>query len=210
MRKMIFLLFFLIFVTSNSFSKPSIQSLTSRETASTVESDLPSSESYGSFNNRHWISTALGQTHLMGDFYKTGDNAMGYDIFYNYIASSQFDFTANFHYSEHERNDEWLKLPSFNVGIKYKFYEKDSLNLFTLGGLGFYYPKAMHSDGIETESRATAGIHVGTGIDLKLNPDLGMGFMGHFHKPFTIKQENTRDVSGAYFNLMTYLSYNFL
>jgi len=146
----------------------------------------------------------------MGNYYKTGNNAIGYDVFYNYIASSRFDFSANFHYSEHKRDNEWLKLPSVNVGIKYKFYEKDSLHLFTLGGLGFYYPKAMHNNGVETDSKASAGLHAGTGIDLKLNPDFGMGFMGHFHKPFTIRQEQTRDLSGAYFNLMAYCSYNFL
>ncbi|MCK5072909.1 MAG: hypothetical protein KAQ98_05745 [Bacteriovoracaceae bacterium] len=207
----LYLFIALVLISTQAFSALSIRNLTSEKTAKNVEKQIPDSPSHAMFDKgKHFAMIAAGQTSLVGNHRDNGENNLGFDTYYYYVASHSFDLFMNFHYSRHEKKDEWVKLPGLALGIKYKYKYFDSLSPFVLGGLGYYWPKTMRKhDGklYESESRAVIGINIGHGLDLSLNESLKVSFLGHYHHPFKVKQEIGKDIRGSYFKLMIALSY---
>ena len=145
----------------------------------------------------------------MGQFESFGDNGITADLLYTYTASYSFDLLINIHQSTHEYREKKVTLRGYSMGIKGRSYEFDSFSPFILGGLGFYLPQITESDGDTSESKWTFGFNAGGGVDLRLNDKVVTGLLAQFHKPFEIKQDETKDVSGSYFKLLLTVMYLF-
>ncbi len=150
---------------------------------------------------QHGLGFGLGQTFLLGDYGKYGNDKIALDFLYSYAASYSFDLLVNAHVSEHRDNDERMKVMGLTSSIKGRFVEYDNLSPFFLGGLGFYAPQAKR-DGKWSDQRVTFGLNFGGGVDLRLNDHYVVGVMGQMHWPFKVEQENMSDLKGYYFKLL--------
>lgn len=159
--------------------------------------------------HKHALGIGLGQTFLMGNFEKKGDNKITADILYSYTASYTFDLLINAHFSNHEFKERAVFLRGYTMSIKARSYEFDSFSPFLLGGLGFYMPQIRNNDGETSEAKYTFGFNVGAGLDLRLNNKVVTGVMAQFHNPFEIKQDETETVRGSYFKLLLTAMYLF-
>lgn len=156
---------------------------------------------------QHALGVGLGQTFLMGDYGKHGDNKITADILYSYAASYSFDLLVNAHMSEHKSDNEKVKLMGLTTSIKGRFVEYDNLSPYFLGGLGFYAPQAKreinnNGDTKWSKQKVTFGLNFGGGVDLRLNDRYVVGLMGQMHWPFKVQQDNQSDVKGYYFKLL--------
>lgn len=158
--------------------------------------------------HKHAIGIGLGQTFLMGQFEKYGDNQITADILYSYTASYSFDLLVNIHFSHHSFKEKEVWLRGYAMSIKARSYEFDAFSPYLLGGLGFYSPQIGNNDS-QSESKSTFGFNIGAGADLRLNHKVIAGIMAQYHKPFEIKQEDTADVTGSYFKLLLTAMYLF-
>ena len=154
---------------------------------------------------QHGLGIGLGQTFLMGDYGKYGDNKITADILYSYAASYSFDLLVNAHMSEHKSDSERMKVTGLTSSIKGRFVEYDNLSPYFLGGLGFYAPQARRDNGTDTKwtkQKVTFGLNFGGGVDLRLNEHYVVGLMGQMHWPFKVQQEGQSDLKGYYFKLL--------
>lgn len=158
--------------------------------------------------NQHGIGIGLGQTFLLGNFERYGDNKITGDIFYTYTASYSFDFLANLHSSRHSYKDKDVDLKGLNFSIKGRPYEFDNFSPYFVAGLGFYWP-VIYKDSESSDEKNTFGFNVGAGVDLRLNYNFVVGLLGQFHNPFDIKQDDFNDVRGSYFKLLMTAMYLF-
>lgn len=159
--------------------------------------------------NKHAIGFGLGQTFLMGNFEKKGDNKISTDLLYSYTASYSFDLLINFHHSYHEYKQKAVWLRGYTMSIKARSYEYDAFSPYLLGGLGFYMPQIKDYQGVTSEPKYTFGFNAGAGLDLRLNNRIVTGLMAHYHHPFDVKQDTTEDVRGSYFKLLLTAMYMF-
>lgn len=159
---------------------------------------------------KHALGIGLGQTFLLGNFDKKGDDKITLDFIYTYTASYSFDLLINLHSSSHAYNGKEVDLLGLAMGIKARYFEFDAFSPYVLGGLGFYQPRVTQN-GVQSESKTTFGINFGAGLDLRLNDEFVVGLMGQFHNPFKVDQEDPTisDVRGSYFKLMMTLLYQF-
>ncbi len=191
------------------FGKTPFPDLTSNNKAQEVANKIPR---ISSSVNTHAIGLGVGQTVLLGDFRDHADDAINFELFYNYSASHSFDMLVNFHYSSHTFKSESVTLPGLAIGIKGKLWHIDALSPFVLAGFGFYRPKIkrwVDDQLVNSRSRITFGYHFGGGAELELNRNFSMGVMGQFHNPFDIKQEVGSDIEGWYFKLLVMGFYKF-
>jgi hypothetical protein len=154
---------------------------------------------------QHGLGFGLGQTFLLGDYGKYGNDKIALDLLYSYAASYSFDLLVNAHVSEHRDNDERMKVMGLTSSIKGRFVEYDNLSPFFLGGLGFYAPQAKRGSGANakwSDQKVTFGLNFGGGVDLRLNDHYVIGVMGQMHWPFKVEQENMSDLKGYYFKLL--------
>lgn len=191
---------------AQSNPRPNIQNLTSESASKQVPVDNSAASRIPADLNKHYFGIGLGQTLLMGDFKDSGIDKITPDLYYNYSASYSFDFMANFHYSRHSYKDKKAEIPGLALSIKGKVYQYDAFSPFVLGGLGFYMPKISHinADGIRQKStqRVVLGLNLGFGGELRLNEQVTIGVIGHYHDPFDVRQETSSDVEGSYFKLL--------
>lgn len=159
--------------------------------------------------HKHALGFGLGQTFLLGNFEKKGDNKITTDIFYSYTASFSFDLLLNAHFSHHEYKEKAVTLRGYTMSIKGRSYEYDAFSPFLLAGLGFYMPQIKDSNGETSKAKYTFGINAGAGIDLRLNRHMVTGIMTQFHLPFEIKQDETENVRGSYIKLLLTAMYLF-
>jgi hypothetical protein len=152
--------------------------------------------------HKHALGIGLGQTFLLGQFDSHGDSQITADILYSYTASYSFDLLLNAHFSEHAHDSKRVMLKGYTMSIKARSYEYDSFSPFLLGGLGFYMPQIEESDGEVSDAKYTFGFNLGAGIDLRLNNKFVVGVMTQYHKPFEVKQDDTKNVNGSYFKLL--------
>ena len=159
---------------------------------------------------KHAIGLGLGQTFLLGNFNKKGDDKITLDLLYTYTASYSFDLLVNFHNSTHSFDSKEVKLRGLTMGIKARYFEFDAFSPYILGGLGFYSPQVIEN-GRESDRKTTFGLNFGGGLDLRLNDTFIAGLMGQFHNPFKVEQEDSqiKDVRGSYFKLLMTLMYQF-
>ncbi len=161
---------------------------------------------------QHSFGIGLGQTFLLGDISKYGENKITMDLIYAYAASYSFDVVVNAHMSEHEDKNERTKLMSLNSSIKSRMFEFDNFSPYILGGLGFYAPRVKRNIGSETiwsEQKLAFGMNFGGGVDLRLNDEWTVGTLAQLHWPFSTRQDNQPDVKGYYFKLLLTLAYSF-
>ena len=189
-------------------SAPAAKPVASEEA---VEESSSSSPSYSSSSaprklQQHGLGIGLGQTMLMGNYGKYGDDKITADLFYSYAASYSFDLLVNAHMSTHEDDKERMKVMGLTTSIKARFVEYDNFSPFFLGGLGFYAPQAKRKDNDGDNSwsdqKITFGLNFGGGVDLRLNEHYVIGVLGQMHAPFKIEQDDGPDVKGYYFKLL--------
>ena len=159
--------------------------------------------------HKHAIGFGLGQTFLLGNFEKKGDNKIAADLLYTYTASYSFDLMLNAHYSEHEYKGKAVILRGYTMSIKGRSYEFDAFSPFVLAGLGFYMPQIKNSSGETSEAKYTFGMNAGVGVDLRLNQKVVAGILAQYHLPFEIKQDETENIRGSYFKLLLTMMYLF-
>ncbi|MAX66187.1 MAG: outer membrane beta-barrel protein [Bacteriovoracaceae bacterium] len=159
--------------------------------------------------HKHAIGFGLGQTFLLGNFEKKGDNKIAADLLYTYTASYSFDLMLNAHYSEHEYKGKAVILRGYTMSIKGRSYEFDAFSPFVLAGLGFYMPQIKNSSGETSEAKYTFGMNAGAGVDLRLNQKVVAGILAQYHLPFEIKQDETENIRGSYFKLLLTMMYLF-
>lgn len=159
--------------------------------------------------HKHAIGIGLGQTFLLGNFEKKGDNQITADLLYTYTASYSFDLLLNAHYSKHEHRGKAVYLRGYTMSIKARSYEYDAFSPFLLGGLGFYMPQIKNSSGVTSDGKYTFGANAGAGVDLRLNKRIVTGVIAQYHLPFEVKQDETENVRGSYFKLLLTAMYLF-
>ncbi len=154
---------------------------------------------------QHGLGLGLGQTFLMGNYGKHGEDQITMDLLYSYAASYSFDILLDAHLSHHKDGDEKMRLMGLTGSFKGRLVEFDNFSPYLLGGLGFYSPKAKRdviSGSKWSEDKITFGLNFGGGLDLRLNEHYVVGVMGQMHSPFTIKQDEGKDLKGYYFKLL--------
>ena len=155
--------------------------------------------------HQHGLGIGLGETFLLGNYSKYGEDKITMDLLYTYAASYSFDLLLNAHMSEHEDKDERMKVMGVTGSIKARFVEYDNFSPYFLGGLGFYAPQAkrvVNGDNEWSDRKITFGLNFGGGMDLRLNEHYAVGVMGQMHCPFVVKQDEGPDVKGYYFKLL--------
>lgn len=158
---------------------------------------------------KHALGVGIGQIFLLGQFESHGDNKIAADFLYSYTASYSFDVLLNAHISDHEYRGKKVILRGYSMSIKARSYEFDQFSPFLLGGFGFYMPQIREKDGDTSEAKYTFGFNLGGGADLRLNDKIIVGLLTQYHKPFEIKQDETKNVSGSYFKLLITTMYQF-
>ena len=160
----------------------------------------------------HSVGIGIGQTFLKSDLGRSGDDKITWDLYYQYRASRSFDFIANFHLMEHKLSKTYTRTSGLALGIKARVFQFDNFSPYILGGFGFYQPKISYESEGSTqtsETKTTFGWHLGGGAELQLNKRFSTGVLLHIHNPFSIEQENARDVSGWYYKLLITGMYTF-
>ncbi len=154
---------------------------------------------------QHGLGLGLGETFLLGNYSKYGEDKITMDLFYSYAASYSFDLLLNAHMSEHKDNSERMKVMGLTSSIKGRFVEYDNFSPYFLAGLGFYAPQAkrvVNGDNQWSDRKVTFGFNFGGGLDLRLNDHYVVGLLGQMHCPFEVKQEEGPNVKGYYFKLL--------
>lgn len=180
--------------------------------AEAVESDYGSSAPSPRGIHTHSFGAGIGQTFLLGNYAKHGEDKIAMDLFYAYAASYSFDVLVNAHWSKHQDKGEKMEVKGLSAAIKSRFFEFDNFSPFVLGGLGFYSPKAQRYYGTGkkwTDEKMTFGLNFGGGVDLRLNQNWTVGALGQMHWPFVVKQDDQSDLKGYYFKLLLTLMYTF-
>ncbi|MBC7538936.1 MAG: hypothetical protein H7281_08945 [Bacteriovorax sp.] len=194
--------------------KPNIHLLTnekSAQKASNSESS-DSSEIIPGEIHKHSLGVGVGQTFLRSDLSDNGNDKITADLYYNYSASHSFDFVANAHYSEHSYLNREATIRGLALAIKGKGFQFDAFSPFVLGGLGFYLPSASRiQNGVPTETRKQLvfGVNVGAGVELRLNRDVTIGVIAHYHDPFDVRQDSGPKLEGSYMKLLILAFYTF-
>lgn len=209
-----------VFLAGVSFSgdaiaqvKPNIHQLTNDKAAQKVNDSIPdTSDRIPGSIHKHSIGIGVGQTFLRSDLAENGNDKITPDIYYSYSASYSFDFVANLHYSEHSYLNREATIKGLALAIKGKVFQLDAFSPFVFGGFGFYLPKVTRiQDGILTETRTQLvfGVNVGAGVDLRLNDEVVVGVIAHYHDPFDVRQDVGPKLETSYMKLMITASYTF-
>ncbi len=154
---------------------------------------------------QHGIGLGLGQTFLLGNYAKYGQDKITADLLYSYAASYSFDLLVDLHMSESKDQSEKMKVMGLATSIKGRVVEYDNFSPYVLGGLGFYAPTArrkINGTYKNTDQKMTFGVNFGGGLDLRLNDEFVVGVMGQMHWPFVTKQDDQPDLRGYYFKLL--------
>ena len=193
-------------------TKPNIKKMTSKESAKNVQAQMTQTQIPGGLRT-HSVGVGIGQSFLKGELEENGGDKITADIYYNYSASYSFDMYANIHQSSHKYRGREVTLMGVALGIKSKLFQYDAFSPFLMGGAGFYRPKVKRPLGdigvVESEGKYTFGVNMGAGVELKLNNQVSMGFLGHYHDPFDVDQEFGPEVEGRYFKLLIFGLYSF-
>lgn len=161
---------------------------------------------------KHSVGLGLGQTFLMGDFDKHGENEISWDVLYNYSASHSFELMAGFHTNKYTFQDTFVRTTALTTSFKGKLYQFDSFAPFALAGLGFYAPKVrriLTNQIVESDTKIVFGVNIGAGVDLRLNQKFTIGMLAQYHNPFDVKQELGPEVEGSYTKLLITTMYTF-
>ncbi|MDD4973195.1 MAG: hypothetical protein PHY93_02540 [Bacteriovorax sp.] len=194
--------------------KPNIHLLTNDKTSqkANIGATSDSNERIPGEIHKHSLGIGVGQTFLRSDLGDNGNDKITADLYYNYSASYSFDFVANAHYSEHTYLNRQSTIRGLVLAIKGKGFQFDAFSPFVLGGLGFYLPSASRiQNNVPTETRKQLvfGVNVGAGVELRLNSDVTVGVILHYHDPFDVRQDSGPKLEGSYMKLLILASYTF-
>lgn len=194
--------------------KPNIHQLTSDQNAKNVNNDIPTSSEprIPGEIHRSSIGIGIGQTFLRSDFASNGNDKITPDIYFNYSASYSFDFMANLHWSHHEFLNRSTTIRGLAMAIKGKGFQYDAFAPFVFGGFGFYLPGATRIvDNVPTATRdqLVFGVNAGVGVELKLNSNVTVGVLAHYHDPFDVRQDVGPQLEGSYMKLLVTALYTF-
>lgn len=193
--------------------KPNIHQLTSDKTAQKVNDSIPSAnDRIPGAIHKHSLGVGIGQTFLRSDLADNGNDKITADLYYTYSASYSFDFVANAHYSNHTFLNREATIEGLALAIKGKGYQFDSFAPFILGGFGFYLPSVKRiMNGVPTDTRTQLvfGMNVGAGVDLRLNDEVTVGVIAHYHDPFDVRQDTGPKLEASYMKLLLTASYTF-
>jgi len=194
--------------------KPNIHQLTSDKAAAKVNSPpgADSSERIPGEIHKHSLGIGIGQTFLRSDLGDNGNDKITEDLYYNYSASYSFDFVANAHYSKHKYLNRESTIEGLALAIKGKGFQIDSFSPFALGGLGFYLPGASRlKNDVPTETRRQLvfGVNAGVGAELRLNNEVMISVLAHYHDPFDVRQDVGPVLEGSYMKLLIIGFYTF-
>ena len=81
-----------------------------------------------------------------------------------------------------------------------------------MGGFGFYLPSASRLiNGVPTETRTQLvfGMNLGAGVELRLNNEVTVGVIAHYHDPFDVRQDVGPKLEGSYMKLLITAAYTF-
>jgi len=199
------------FAQKNKIKTPNTSADLKEDRSQTVEEERPASASYPASAaprrlQQHGFGLGLGETFLLGNYGKHGEDKITVDALYSYAASYSFDLLINGHMSEHEDGKERMRLMGLTSSIKARMVEYDNFSPYVLGGLGFYAPRAKRpkkAGGYEWSSqKVTFGLNFGGGVDLRLNDKFAVGILGQMHWPFKVQQSGQDDLKGYYFKLL--------
>lgn len=194
--------------------RPNIHHLTNEKTAKKVAEDIPS-DNTGRIPgelHKHSLGIGVGQTFLRSTLGENGNDKITLDAYYNYSASYSFDFMANVHYSTHHYIDRTATARGLALAIKGKLYQIDAFSPFAFGGFGFYYPGATRPVGnslVETRSQLVFGMNAGCGVELRLNSNVVIGAIIHYHDPFDVRQEVGPTLEASYMKMLLTALYTF-
>ena len=76
--------------------------------------------------HQHGLGLGIGQTFLMGNYGKHGEDKITGDLLYSYAASHSFDLLVGAHNSEHKDNRERMKVRALSASIKGRVVEFDN------------------------------------------------------------------------------------
>lgn len=196
--------------------KPNIHQLTSDKMNQKANNgEIPekaSDERIPGAIHKHSIGLGVGQTFLRSDLGDNGNDKITPDLYYTYSASYSFDFVANLHYSKHEFQNRESVIRGLALAIKGKGFQYDAFSPFVLGGFGFYMPSATRIlNGVPTDTRKQLvfGVNLGGGVELRLNNEVTVGVIAHYHDPFDVRQEVGPELEGSYMKLLIVASYTF-
>ena len=198
--------------------KPNIHQLTNEKTAKKVNDEIPAESSDNNSHvipgsiHKHSLGIGVGQTFLRSDLGENGNDKITADIYYNYSASYSFDFVANLHDSTHTYLNRQATIKGLALAIKGKGYQYDAFSPFVLGGFGFYLPSASRLiNGVPTETRTQLvfGMNLGAGVELRLNNEVTVGVIAHYHDPFDVRQDVGPKLEGSYMKLLITAAYTF-
>jgi len=193
--------------------KPNIHQLTSDKTAQKVNNDIPEAgERIPGAIHKHSLGLGIGQTFLRSELSNNGNDKITPELYYTYSASYSFDFVANLHYSKHEYLNRSATIRGLALSIKGKGFQYDAFSPFVLGGFGFYLPSVTRIvNGVPTSTREQLvfGFNLGGGVELRLNDEVSVGVIAHYHDPFDVRQEVGPELEGSYMKLLIVASYTF-
>ena len=162
--------------------------------------------------HKHSIGIGIGQTFIRSDLGDNGNDKITEDLYYNYSASYSFDFVANAHYSNHKYLNRESTIEGIALAIKGKGFQIDSFSPFAMGGLGFYRPSASRiQNGVPTETRKQLvfGVNAGVGAELRLNNEVMISVLAHYHDPFDVRQDVGPVLEASYMKLLIIGFYTF-
>lgn len=193
--------------------KPNIHQLTNENAAQKAEksSAEPTQRIPGEIH-KHSLGVGIGQTFLRSDVGDNGNDKITADLYYNYSASYSFDFVADAHYSHHTFLNRNSTIRGLALAIKGKGFQFDAFSPFVLGGFGFYLPSATRIENnvpVKTRKQMVFGVNVGAGVELRLNSDVTIGVIAHYHDPFDVRQEVGPELEASYMKLLLVASYTF-
>lgn len=194
--------------------KPNIHALTSDQKAKSVNNNIPESSEprVPGEVHRHSAGVGIGQTFLRSDLGDNGNDKITMDLYYNYSASFSFDFVANLHWSKHEFMTRKSEARGLAVAIKGKGFQYDAFSPYVLGGFGFYLPGAtriINNQLIKSRDQLVFGMNAGVGVELKLNSEVAVGVLAHYHDPFDLRQEVGGELQSSYMKLLITALYTF-
>ncbi len=191
---------------------PNVKNMTSNKQAEEVKAEVSEFDSTSDTVHLHSVGLGIGETFLKGDFKNNGDDAITFDLIYNYSVSHSFDLMVDVHHSEHKIGAKHVTLNGIAPFIKAKIYQYDAFSPFFGGGIGFYAPtvkREVNGALKESQSKTVLGYELGAGCELRLNRNMLAGVMGQLYNPFDVKQETDPVVQGYYYKLLIFALYTF-
>lgn len=195
--------------------KPNIHHLTNEATAQKASEDAPveTATRIPGEIRKHSLGLGFGQTFLRSSLADNGNDKITAELYYNYSASYSFDFMANLHWSEHSYLDRKSTISGLALAIKGKGFQLDAFAPYVFGGFGFYYPSATRyinaTEVVETRSQLVFGVNAGAGVELRLNSQVVVGAIMHYHDPFDVRQERGPTLQASYLKLLLTALYTF-